>query len=224
MKYDQLVFNAGIVRTFDVGNLPEGINVALGIEARQENYSIDAGEPTSYDRGPIVGGFAGSQGFPGFQPSNELDEDREAYSAYVDVEAKLTQKLLTSVALRAEDYSDFGSAVTGKVAARYDFTDAFALRGAVSTGFRAPGLQQEFFTSTATNFISGVPFEVVPGVSRESAAITWVPNHSTPKSRSTIRSARCFASAASRRPSMPIIDIDNRIVLSKTSTRRRWRR
>src|SRR6185436_9059659 len=60
MKYDQLVFNAGIVRTFDAGNLPEGINVALGIEARMENYSIDAGEPTSYDRGPIVGVAAGS--------------------------------------------------------------------------------------------------------------------------------------------------------------------
>ena len=88
MKYDQLVFNAGIVRSFDVGSLPEGINVALGIEARMENYSIDAGEPTSYDRGPIVGVAAGSQGFPGFQPSNEVDEDREAYSAYVDVEAQ----------------------------------------------------------------------------------------------------------------------------------------
>ena len=62
--------------------------------------------------------------------------------------------------MRGEDYSDFGSAVTGKIAGRYDFTDSFALRGAVSTGFRAPGLQQEFFTSTATNFINGVPFEV----------------------------------------------------------------
>jgi iron complex outermembrane receptor protein len=172
MKYDQLVFNAGIVRTFEVGNLPEGINVALGIEARQENYSIDAGEPTSYNRGPIVGVAAGSQGFPGFQPSNELDEDREAYSAYVDVEAKLTQKFLASVAIRGEDYSDFGSAVTGKVAARYDFTDAFALRGAVSTGFRAPGLQQEFFTSTATNFIAGVPFEVGTFPATSDVAIT----------------------------------------------------
>ena len=146
--------------------------MALGIEARQENYSIDAGEPASYNRGPIVGVAAGSQGFPGFQPSNELDEDREAYSAYVDVEARLTQKFLASVAIRGEDYSDFGSAVTGKVAARYDFTDAFALRGAVSTGFRAPGLQQEFFTSTATNFISGVPFEVGTFPATSDVAIT----------------------------------------------------
>ncbi len=216
MKYDQLVFNAGIVRTFDVGNLPEGINVALGIEARQENYSIDAGEPASYNRGPIVGVAAGSQGFPGFQPSNELDEDREAYSAYVDVEAKLTQKLLTSVALRAEDYSDFGSAVTGKVAARYDFTDAFALRGAVSTGFRAPGLQQEFFTSTATNFIAGVPFEVGTFPATSDVAITLGAQpldaeESVNYSLGTVFRFGGFEATVDAYR----IDIDNRIVLSE---------
>ena len=73
--------------------------------------------------------------------------------------------------MRGEDYSDFGSAVTGKLAARFDFTDSFALRGAVSTGFRAPGLQQEFFTSTATNFINGVPFEVGTFPATSDAAI-----------------------------------------------------
>jgi iron complex outermembrane recepter protein len=172
MKYDQLVFNAGVVRTFEVGSLPEGINVAFGIEARKESYSIEAGEPTSYNRGPVAGAAAGAQGFPGFQPSNELDEDREAYGAYVDVESRLTEKFLASVAIRGEDYSDFGSAVTGKVAGRYDFTDSFALRGAVSTGFRAPGLQQEFFTSTATNFINGVPFEVGTFPATSDVAIT----------------------------------------------------
>ncbi len=159
MEYNQLVFNAGLVRGFDWG-LAEPVNLAFGVEARRENYSIEAGEPASYERGPVAGAPAGAQGFPGFQPSNELDEDRKAYSAYVDLEAQFTEKFLASVAARGEDYSDFGSAVTGKLAARYDFTRAFALRGAVSTGFRAPGLQQAFFTSTATNFINGVPFEV----------------------------------------------------------------
>jgi iron complex outermembrane receptor protein len=159
MEYDQLVFNAGIVRGFDWG-LAEPVNLAFGVEARRETYSIEAGEPASYERGPVAGAPAGAQGFPGFQPSNELDEDRKAYSAYVDLEAQFTDKFLASIAARGEDYSDFGSAVTGKLAARYDLTRSFALRGAVSTGFRAPGLQQAFFTSTATNFINGVPFEV----------------------------------------------------------------
>lgn len=111
--------------------------------------------------GPAFGNPApGAQGFPGFQPSNEVDEDRTNVALYVDIESQLTEKFLGSVAARLEDYSDFGSQATGKISARYDFNRAFALRGTVSTGFRAPGLQQTFFTSTATNFIGGVPFEV----------------------------------------------------------------
>jgi iron complex outermembrane receptor protein len=62
--------------------------------------------------------------------------------------------------VRAEDYSDFGSNVTGKLALRYDFTEAFALRAAAQTGFRAPSPQQQFFTTTSTNFIGGVPFDI----------------------------------------------------------------
>jgi iron complex outermembrane receptor protein len=159
MDYDQFVFDASVVRGFDVG-FAEPLNVALGVEARREGYQIHAGEPASYNRGPIQGGATGAQGFPGFQPSNEVDEDRLAYSAYVDLETRITQKFTASAAVRGEHYDDFGSAVTGKLAGRFDFTEHFGVRGAVSTGFRAPGLQQEFFTSTATNFINGDPFEV----------------------------------------------------------------
>ncbi|MBC8024836.1 MAG: TonB-dependent receptor [Steroidobacteraceae bacterium] len=172
MNYDQFVLNAGVVHGFEIGSLPEPLNLAFGVEVRRESYGIEAGEPASYNRGPIVGVAAGSQGFPGFQPSNELDEHRTAVSAYVDVEAKLTEKFLASVAVRGEDYSDFGSAVTGKLAGRFDFTPNFAIRGAASTGFRAPGLQQDFFTSTATNFIGGVPFEVGTFPATSTVAVT----------------------------------------------------
>ena len=216
MEYDQFVFNASIVRGFDVGNLPEPVNVAFGIEARQESYGIEAGEPASYDRGPVVGAPAGSQGFPGFQPSNELDESREAYGIFADVEAKLTEKFLASIAVRAEDYSDFGSAVTGKIAGRFDFTDSFALRGAVSTGFRAPGLQQEFFTSTATNFISGVPFEVGTFPATSDVAITLGAQpldaeESTNYSLGTVLRFGDFEATIDAYR----IDIDDRIVLSE---------
>jgi iron complex outermembrane receptor protein len=161
MAYDQLVANISFVKGFDWG-LAGPANLALGIEGRREGYSITAGEPDSYRAGPTppVGSTPGAQGFPGFQPANAVDKSRTAYSAYGDLEVQFTQKFLASAAARAEDYSDFGSAVTGKLSARYDFTNAFALRGTASTGFRAPGLQQSYFTSTATNFISGVPVEV----------------------------------------------------------------
>src|SRR5690606_37543662 len=88
------------------------------------------------------------------------DEDRTAVGAYVDLEANVTEKFLASVALRAEDYSDFGSNLSGKLAGRYDFTDSFALRGSVQNGFRAPSLQQQFFATTSTNFINGVPYDI----------------------------------------------------------------
>jgi iron complex outermembrane receptor protein len=93
-----------------------------------------------------------------------VDVSRSSYGLYLDLDAQFTDAFNVNVAARFEDYEDFGSTTTGKVAARYDFSDAFALRGAVSTGFRAPALQQQFFTATAINFliINGVstPVEI----------------------------------------------------------------
>jgi iron complex outermembrane receptor protein len=216
MIYDQFTFNAGIVRGFEMGSLPEPVNVAIGVEARRESYQIEAGEPASYDRGPVAGAPAGAQGFPGFQPSNEVDEDRTAYSAYVDVEARLTTRFLASIAVRGEDYSDFGSAVTGKIAGRFDFTDSFALRGNVSTGFRAPGLQQEFFTSTATNFINGVPFEVgtFPATSAVASTLGAQPLDAE-KSRNYSLGAVFRAGGFEATIDAYRIDIRDRIVLSE---------
>ncbi|KAF0180085.1 MAG: TonB-dependent receptor [Caulobacteraceae bacterium] len=160
--YAQLVGNFSAVRSVPVSFLASPLNVAAGIEARRETYEIQAGEPDSYRQGgyqvePGRVAVPGAQVFPGFQPINEVDEDRTAIGAYLDLEANVTDAFLLSGAVRVEDYSDFGSSVTGKVAARYDFNDTFALRGAVSTGFRAPSLQQSFFGSTATNFVNLPP-------------------------------------------------------------------
>jgi iron complex outermembrane receptor protein len=155
---DQLTFNFGGVRTIDAG-LASPVNLAVGVEARRETYEIFAGEPASYQTGP-AGGAGGAQVFPGFQPSNEVSEDRTAVGAYVDAEVNLTPKFLVAGALRAEDYSDFGQNLSAKLAGRYDFADWFAVRGSAQTGFRAPSLQQRFFTATSTNFINGVPFEI----------------------------------------------------------------
>lgn len=156
----QLVFNLGFVRGFAHEGLASDLNVAWGIEARRETYEIFAGEPDSWRDGGAPGGAAGAQVFPGFRPSNELEEDRTAVSIYLDLEANLTDALLVSGAVRGESYSDFGEAVTGKLAARYDFNDNFALRGSVQNGVRAPSLQQQYFTTTSTNFILGQAYEV----------------------------------------------------------------
>ena len=162
--YSQLVFNFSGVNSLDVDWLASALNVATGIEARRESYSIFAGEPDSFRNGGVLLNgqptASGAQVFPGFRPSNTVNEDRTAVGAYLDLEANLSEKLLGSAALRAEDYSDFGSNVTGKLALRYDFSSAFALRGSLQNGFRAPSPQQQFFTATSTNFINGVPFDI----------------------------------------------------------------
>lgn len=111
--------------------------------------------------GPSAGGQGapGAQVFPGFRPSDAIDTDRNSYAAYVDFEMNPTDKWLVNLAGRFEDYSDFGTTFDVKLATRVEFTPVVAGRASVSTGFRAPHLAQQWFSSTATNFIGGVPFE-----------------------------------------------------------------
>jgi len=158
LEYSQTVFSADFSRGVDVG-LAGPLNVAFGLQARTETFEINQGEPTSYNRGPITTVSFGSRGFTGFTPSNEVGVDRDAVGIYLDLEGQVTDKFSASAAVRYEDYSDFGSNTSGKVSARYDFTPAFALRGAVSSGFRAPSLQQQYYTATSILYINGVPFE-----------------------------------------------------------------
>jgi iron complex outermembrane receptor protein len=159
--YDQLVLNISGVRPVELGAFASPLNIAVGLEARRESYSISSGEPDSYRNGGerLADGTPaapGAQVFPGFRPSNAVNEDRTAVGAYIDLEANLTQALLASIAVRGETYSDFGENLSGKLSLRYDFNEHFALRSTVQNGFRAPSLQQQFFQTTSTNNIPGV--------------------------------------------------------------------
>ncbi len=159
-SFAQNAINLDVTRYF-AGAL-EGINVAFGAEHRRETYDIRAGERGAWDDydGP-AGGNAGSQGFPGFRPEDVTDKSRSATGAYLDVETQLTEKVLLAAAARFEHYSDFGDAQIGKLASSYKASDEFLLRASVSGGFRAPSLQQQYFSSTITNFVQGVPIDIV---------------------------------------------------------------
>ncbi len=168
MVFQQSTSALDFSRPLNIGtNAP--LNLALGAEFRYENYQIEAGEETSYIDGgvrvldgPNAGALAavGAQVFPGFRPSDATSESRNNVAVYADAENNLISSLTLSAAGRFEDYSDFGSTTIGKLALRFEPIQKYAVRGAVSTGFRAPSLAQSFFSSTATNFINGVPFEV----------------------------------------------------------------
>ncbi len=134
------------------------INLAGGVEFRREGYGIHAGEMVSYiDAGlGIDGASAGIQVFPGFKPENEVDENRTNIAGYLDFESYLSGQpgsgLLVGAAVRGEQYSDFGTTMTGKATARYDINTQIAVRAAGSTGFRAPSLQQLYFNNISTQF------------------------------------------------------------------------
>ena len=135
--------------------LQDAVHLAWGLEYRLDHYQIEAGEEYSYEdytTGQRRRRAGGIQVFPGFKPLNEVDETRNAFSLYVDTEFYVSETFLISPAVRFENYSDFGSTINGKVATKLDLSSEFALRGSVSTGFRAPSMQQLYFNNISTQF------------------------------------------------------------------------
>jgi len=99
------------------------------------------------------------QCFRGFAPENEGNSWRSVMAAYMDMELDFTEDFLLSGALRVENYSDFGNVLTGKIAGRYAIGDNFSLRGSISSGFRAPSLQELNYSHSFTFFVDLVPFD-----------------------------------------------------------------
>jgi iron complex outermembrane receptor protein len=141
--------------------IAEGFNLAMGAEYRFERYNLYSGELNSYKNWDPTGNKAsGSQGFPGYQPSDEVTANRSVVGAYVDAEMDVSRALLISGAVRAENYSDFGFTANLKLATRLKVSDKLNLRGSFSTGFRAPSLPQINFSSTFTTVQGGKISEV----------------------------------------------------------------
>ncbi|MGP1990753.1 TonB-dependent receptor [Zobellia laminariae] len=176
-SFAQNTANLDVTRFFE--DAMSGLNVAFGAEYRVENYDIVEGEEASYSQytadGQRItlasqqasqdffgnGRPGGSQVFPGFSPGNELSRGRSSVAGYVDLEADFSEKFVASFATRFENYSDFGSTINFKLAARYKINDNINLRAAANTGFRAPSLHQINFNSTSTIFDqNGNPQEV----------------------------------------------------------------
>ena len=138
----------------------ESFNLAAGAEFRQDEYKIIPGEEYAYfdyDTDPSTGDSlyvqdaGGSiQGFNGISPESSVDESRDVMSLYIDGDWQITDPWLISAAARYDDYDGFGDTINYKLASAYAITDAFRLRGSVSTGFRAPSMQQLYFNNIST--------------------------------------------------------------------------
>ena len=149
--------NFDISRDFNVGFAAGPLTLSGGAEWREEEFRVIAGDAASTAIGPLTQqGFAlGSNGFNGFNPRTAGTFARDNWAVYLDAEANVTEQLLLAAAVRHEDFSDFGGTTNWKFTGRYDFTDAFALRGALSTGFRAPTPGQSNAEQVTTSFIAG---------------------------------------------------------------------
>ena len=217
LKNTEELFNFDVAREYASATFSGPLTVALGVEARHEEYDIYAGELDSYSG-------TGSQGFSGFRPENAGSNGRHSESAYLNLEQEFTKQFSGSAALRHEHYSDFGSTTSAKGSARYAFNDAFSLRGTASSGFRAPSLAQQFYTITTTNF------SVVNGVNTPIETGTFAVNSAAAQALGAQplkpEKARNYSLGAQFTPSRNWtttldtyrVDIDDRIALSANMT------
>jgi iron complex outermembrane receptor protein len=144
------LFNVDFVYEWQTA-LARPVNVGFGAEYRREEFSIFAGEEASWVLGPLRDLSPAANGFPGAHPATAGSWSSYNTAAYVDLDVDLTERFNVGVAGRYEDYSLFGSTTNGKLAARFAFTEAFSLRGAVSTGFRAPTPGQQYLQNVSQN-------------------------------------------------------------------------
>jgi iron complex outermembrane receptor protein len=144
----ETTFNLDITRDFDVG-LASPLNVAVGGEGRENTFGIQQGDAASIYK-------EGGQSYPGFQPTDAGTHSRKNYAAYIDFAVSPIQDLQVDIAGRFEHYTDFGDARVGKITARYDIIPELAIRGTISTGFRAPTIQEEFYSATNVSPTSAI--------------------------------------------------------------------
>jgi iron complex outermembrane recepter protein len=160
LAFRQNTINANFSKGFQNFGFTKFFNMAYGAEFRIDDYQITQGEEASWKdyNAPNTPAAqikaAGVQVFGGFRPTNEVREKRTNLGIYADFESDITDNFLLGTAFRYENYSDFGGNLSGKLVARYKFTDFFSLRGGINKGFRAPSLHQKYYSAVATQFIT----------------------------------------------------------------------
>lgn len=177
-------FNADFSTEFEVG-FAKPLFMAWGVEVRREAFEVGLGDRPSWEVGPFASqrlfrctlaaanvpcatpgasaptfvrtatSLPGSNGFQGFGPASVVEGGRNNYSAYIDFESTPVDGLDVGIAARYDYFNDFGDTFNGKIAARYAFNDVIAIRGAASTGFRAPTPGQQFTQNLTTGFPFG---------------------------------------------------------------------
>ncbi|WP_156255244.1 TonB-dependent receptor plug domain-containing protein [Sandarakinorhabdus oryzae] len=168
LQQRELNLNLDVTYPIEVG-FATPLNIAAGAEFRRETYVVGLGQVESYQIGPYAQQTVrrsdgttfsntapiGANGFPGYSPDAATNTSRNSYSAYLDLETSIVESFDFGIAGRYDHFSDFGDTWNGKISARWAITPAIALRGAASTGFRAPTPGQSSTANVQTAFPNG---------------------------------------------------------------------
>jgi iron complex outermembrane receptor protein len=141
--FSNIIQNADLTKSFS-----DQVSFSAGVEYKTEKFEAFPGDPFSRYG-------AGSDSFAGISLEQEGEWDRNNLAVYSGVDVDLTDKLLVAAAVRYEDFSDFGSNFSWKMASRYKLNDQSALRASYSTGFRAPSLHQKYLSNTQYIIVAG---------------------------------------------------------------------
>lgn len=151
-KNSQTLVNVDLSKTYHEGSYPN-FSVGVGSEFRLESFAQKAGDPASYQIGPLAGAGGGrdvgSSGREGFSNKTAISKNRNNLGVYLEAESDITKSFLLGGAIRVENYSDFGSNVAYKLNTRLKIADPFSIRGSVSRGFRAPSMTQAYYSNFA---------------------------------------------------------------------------
>jgi iron complex outermembrane receptor protein len=155
-------FNLAFSYGIPVASFASDLNLAFGYEHREEEFEIIAGDPQSYEIGPLSApstafpagqGFSSSSnGFGGFTPSSAGANTQKNDAIYLDAEADITDRLILQAAVRYEDFDSFGNTTNYKVGALFALNDNVKLRSTISTGFHAPTAGQANVSNVTTQF------------------------------------------------------------------------
>ncbi|MCP4048333.1 MAG: TonB-dependent receptor [Gammaproteobacteria bacterium] len=219
-EFNQNILEANVSK--DLGALfgAENVNFAAGAQYREDNFQLHRGSPESYEVGPlaVLGKDVGASARPGISSLSENDLDRDNLGIYADVETDITDTLLLTTALRYEDYSDFGSNVSGKLGGRYLINDNIAFRGSYNRGFRAPSLGQigsRVNTSTVQNGVVVITKQVSSDDSRLAQLGIGDPEAEVSNSFNMGLTGRYFDGILDITLDAFVITIDDRIVVSE---------
>ncbi len=141
--FSNIIQNADLTKSFS-----DQVSFSAGVEYKTEKFEAFPGDPFSRYGG-------GSDSFAGISLDQEGEWDRNNVAVYSGLDVDLSDNLLISGAVRYEDFSDFGSNVSAKIASRYKLSNQSAVRASFSTGFRAPSLHQKYLSNTQYIIVAG---------------------------------------------------------------------